>query len=84
MWVFGTGPFNHGTIRRRTELAGAPLPSISGTILGNGHESEPRIHALESEHVFPLSDAPAPAPPIPAAFQGITGAAALSDKTLVH
>ena len=27
-WVFGTGPFSRGTIRKQTELAGEPLPTI--------------------------------------------------------
>jgi hypothetical protein len=84
LWVFGAGPFSRGTIRRRTELAGEPLPSLTATFFGDHRDLEPRPHDIASEHVFPLDTSPPPAAPIPAGFLGITGAAALSNKQLVR
>ncbi|HEY2909591.1 MAG TPA: DUF6655 family protein [Gemmataceae bacterium] len=85
-WVFGAGPFSHGTIRKRTELAGEPLPTFPLTIFGT--PDKPLAPAATSQEQFFPVGGPAPLSPlppvIPASILGITGNAALIDRPLVH
>ena len=82
-WVFGAGPFSRGTIRRRTELAGEPLPTFPLTLYS---QREPEVSPTgpSREQFFPTSAALPLPPPIPAAILGITGNAALSDRSVVR
>lgn len=82
-WVFGAGPFSRGTIRRRTELAGEPLPSIQSTIFGQPADAMKPAGPV-GEQYFPNYLAAPPPPPIPAAVLGVTGAAVLADKPVVR
>lgn len=60
LWVLGAGPFSQGSIRKRPELAGEPLPTISDLLrmspssLTSTNLSEPRY--------FAGYDLPAPSP----------------------
>jgi hypothetical protein len=76
MWLFGAGPFSRGSIRKRTELAGEPLPSIQTTLLGKSGQEPPPIQPL-SEQYYPNYQAPPPPPVVPAGLMGVTGAAPL-------
>lgn len=84
-WVFGAGPFSHGTIRKRTELAGEPLPTFPVTIFGSA-DKPVATAATSQEQFFPVSATSSvpPPPPIPASIVGITGNAALIGRPLVH
>lgn len=86
-WVFGTGPFTHGTIRKHTELAGEPLPTFPLTFFKQpGVIVDPETGPVR-EQFFPTSDTDAntpPPPPIPAAIRAATGAAALADRPVVR
>ena len=81
-WVLGAGPFSRGSIRRRTELAGQPLPSIPSTLFktADGHVQ----HGPSSEQFFDGHAASPPPPPIPGGVQGVTGAAIFADKPVVR
>jgi hypothetical protein len=80
-WVFGTGPFSRGTIRKRTELAGEPLPTIPSPF----HASEKAApKGPTAEQFYPNYLAPVPPPVIPAGILGVTGAAALADRPVVR
>ena len=81
-WVFGTGPFSRGTIRKRTELAGEPLPTISVPFAGG--KPHPSHEGPSFEQFYPNYMVPAPPPVIPAGMLGITGAAALVDRPVVR
>lgn len=81
-WVFGAGPFSRGTIRRRTELAGAPLPTIPTTFFG-GTPTD-RSGGPLGEQYFPNVQTPPPPPVIPAGLLGVTGAAALGETPVVR
>jgi hypothetical protein len=81
-WVFGTGPFSTGTIRKHTELAGEPLPTIPSPFHFGDKPAPPP--GPSSEQFYPNYLLPAAAPVVPAGLQGVTGAAALADKPLVH
>jgi len=81
-WVFGTGPFSRGSIRKRTELAGEPLPTFPTTIFGSTGEAI--VTNPLGEQYFPNSQVPAPPPVIPAGLLGVTGAAALGDKPVIR
>jgi len=82
-WVFGAGPFSRGTIRNRTELAGAPLPTFPLTLFAQpGVEPSPEGPAREQ--FFPTSTTAAPQLPIPAAILGITGNPILAERQTVH
>ena len=82
VWVFGAGPFSRGSIRKRPELAGEPLPTIPVAIFG-GHQPNPQAGPL-GEQYFPNFQLPAPPPVIPAAMLGVTGGAALADKPVAR
>jgi hypothetical protein len=81
-WVFGTGPFSRGSIRKRTELAGEPLPTIP--IPFHPGQKPPVTTGPTAEQYFPNYQAPVPPAPIPASLLGITGAAALGDRHVVR
>ncbi|MBA4189851.1 MAG: hypothetical protein C0467_17855 [Planctomycetaceae bacterium] len=81
-WVFGAGPFSRGSIRKRTELAGEPLPTFPTTIFG-GTTPVAASNAL-SEQYFPHASAPPAPPAIPSGLLGITGAAILAEKPVVR
>lgn len=81
-WVFGAGPFSRGSIRRRTELAGEPLPQIS-TIFGS--ETDPPPPNPLGEQYFPYYvNTPVPPPTIPGGLLGVTGAAAIGSKPVAR
>jgi hypothetical protein len=80
-WVFGAGPFSRGTIRKRTELAGEPLPTIPTDLFGT--EKPPPRDPL-GEQFFPNYAAPAPPPVVPAGLLGVTGVAPLGDKPVAR
>jgi len=81
-WVFGTGPFSTGTIRKHTELAGEPLPTIPTPFhFGDKSPSPPEATA---EQFYPNYLAPVPPPVIPAGLLGVTGAAAIGDRPVVR
>lgn len=84
-WVFGTGPFSRGTIRKRTELAGEPLPTFPLTLFhepGKGDEWANTIPPSR-EQFFPTNTT-LPPPPIPGGLLGVTGAAAVGDRPVVR
>jgi hypothetical protein len=81
-WVFGTGPFSRGTIRKHTELAGEPLPTIP-TPFHFGEKPAP-VSGPTTEQFYPNYLAPAPPPVIPAGMLGVTGAAAVADRPIVR
>jgi len=85
-WVLGAGPFTRGSIRRRTELAGEPLPTISIPRVFGGHPTQTALPPSGplGEQFFPNYQAPVPPPPIPAALMGVMGAAALAEKPVVR
>lgn len=82
-WLFGAGPFSRGSIRRRTELAGEPLPSLPGSLLGGNTPTEPAKGAI-GEQYFPGYKSPPPPPAVPAGMLGVTGAAAVGEKPVVR
>lgn len=81
-WVFGAGPFTRGSIRKRTELAGEPLPTFPTTIFGGSPQPAP-ANPL-GEQYFPNAQTPAPMPVVPAGLLGVTGAAVVADKPVVR
>jgi hypothetical protein len=83
-WVFGTGPFSRGSIRKRTELAGEPLPTIPIPIPFHAGQKPAVPTGPTAEQFFPNYQAPVPPPPIPASLLGVTGAAALGDRPVVR
>ncbi len=82
-WLFGAGPFSRGSIRKRTELAGEPLPTIPPALFWGEPAAPPNIGPL-GEQFFPNHLAPPPPPPVPASLLGVTGAAALGDKPVAR
>jgi hypothetical protein len=80
-WVFGAGPFSRGSIRKRTELAGQPLPEIPTDIFGG---TTPIQRDPLGEQFFPNYAAPAPPPVVPAGLLGVTGAASVGDKPIAR
>lgn len=82
-WVFGAGPFSRGSIRRRTELAGAPLPTLP-TVLGGPKPPAPPPPGPGAEQYFPNYRDPPPPPFVPGAVLGVTGAAALGNRPVVR
>ena len=81
-WVFGAGPISRGSIRRRTELAGEPLPSLP-TVFG-GKAPEPPPPGPASEQFFPNYQVPPPPPVVPAGVLGVTGAAVVGEKPVAR
>src|SRR5262249_14381099 len=69
-WVLGAGPFSRGTIRRRTELAGEPLPTIPTTFFGGTPHD--RASGPLGEQYSPNVQTTPPPPVIPAGLLGIT------------
>ena len=82
-WVFGTGPFSRGSIRKRTELAGEPLPTIP-TPSFLSHSKPSSQMETTAEQFYPNYLAPVPPPVVPAGLLGITGAAALGDRPVAR
>ncbi len=89
-WVFGAGPFSRGSIRKRTELAGEPLPALPTTFFGTKifDTPLPEPHAEGEplgEQYFPSdADLNAAARVVPAALSGVIGTAPLVKATLVR
>jgi hypothetical protein len=84
LWLLGAGPFTHGTIRRRAELAGEPLPDIThpNDLFGK-KATQGQAHSADSagkEQVFPGSEVPAPPVPPPAVLGAVTGAPILAGR----
>jgi hypothetical protein len=82
-WLFGAGPFSRGTIRKRTELAGEPLPSIPTGLFGEDSPPAAPANPL-GEQFYPNYTDPTPPPPVPAGLLGVTGAAAVGTKPVVR
>jgi hypothetical protein len=82
-WVFGAGPFSRGSIRRRTELAGQPLPAIP-TIFGGSSPTGQYNTGPLGEQYFTNADAPPPPQAIPGSLAGVTGLAAIADKPVAR
>ena len=62
-WLFGAGPFSRGSIRRQTELAGEPLPTLPPLF---GHDQH-RASTPLGEQYYPSADNPPPRGPSPTA-----------------
>jgi len=60
LWVLGAGPFSQGSIRKRPELAGEPLPTISD-LLHMQPSPQDRTLMLGPRY-FPDHDQPVPSP----------------------
>lgn len=83
-WVFGAGPFSRGSIRKRTELAGEPLPTIPVPFT---HTPQPEVRQAGGplgEQYFPNYAMPAPPPVAPAGLLGVTGAPALGNAPVAR
>jgi hypothetical protein len=89
-WVIGAGPFNWGTIRKRTELAGQELPTIPlPTFNPLGEKDQPQQpeavgHPPGQWAVYPGSAVPPPPLPLPAGLTGVVGPAAVTDRPVVR
>jgi len=81
-WVFGAGPFSRGSIRKRTELAGEPLPTIPNPFQAG--QKPPPPSGPTAEQFYPNHQALPPPPVIPAGLLGVTGPAALGEKPVVR
>jgi hypothetical protein len=82
-WFLGAGPFSHGSIRKSTELAGEPLPTVP-SLFGVGTHGTPQTQSgLLTEQYFPNSQVPTQQV-IPAALLGVTGAPAVGEKPVVR
>ena len=86
-WLFGAGPYSRGSIRKRPELAGEPIPTFPLTLFrdpddGGGEKPSGPTH----EHFFPAGAAvPVPTPtPVPVGLMGVTGAAVVADRPVVR
>lgn len=77
-WVFGAGPFSRGTIRKRAELAGEPLPTFPLTFFREP-EVLPAPTSPTHEQFFPANVSRMP---VPSALSGVIGAAAVADQPL--
>jgi hypothetical protein len=80
-WVLGTGPFSRGTIRKHTELAGEPLPTIP-TPFGNNKEEAPA--GPSAEQFYPNYQLPGPPAVVPAGLMGVTGAAGVVHRPVAR
>ena len=87
-WLFGAGPFSHGSILRGTQLAGEPLPKIA---IPNpfGSEKPDDDFALkpilpQDPHAWVNADTPPPPQPLPAAIVGVTGMAGVIGHHLIR
>lgn len=67
-WVFGAGPFSQGSIRRRTELAGEPLPKLSMPFDATEPDATVKksIKPTPSPILPAVAETPAPAQVVPA------------------
>ena len=83
-WLFGAGPFSRGSIRKRTELAGEPLPTIPTTFFGGEGHPPPPVGGVLNEQYFPNSEAPPPPPVAPAGLMGVTGAAPFAETPVAR
>lgn len=83
-WVFGAGPFTRGTIRKRPELAGEPLPDITDPAELFGHKDKPMTHLPTAEQSFPNHDLPPPPKPLPNSIQALGGTAIVIDRVLLR
>jgi hypothetical protein len=87
-WVFGAGPFSRGSIRRRTELAGEPLPKLQIPFVTEGNIEEPAhlpIHSPAEAAEFTTNAAqPLPAQPVPFGIMALVGPAIIVDRPLIR
>ena len=60
LWVLGAGPFSQGSIRKRPELAGEPLPTISDLLHMQPLPQDKSV--LLGPRYFPNHDQPVPSP----------------------
>jgi hypothetical protein len=78
-WVFGAGPYSRGSIRRRDEFAGEPLPKLPMPFakVADRDPDEPVTTAAASDpekpRVWATSDVPSPRLPMPAGVLGVVG-----------
>jgi hypothetical protein len=84
-WVFGAGPFRRGSIRKRAELAGEPLPDLThpAELFGRKEGPDPAFTPT-SEQFFPNNAVPPPPLPLPAAAAGVGGGPIFAERTLVR
>lgn len=87
-WVFGAGPYSSGSIRRRDEFAGEPLPKLPMPFAKTADRDDEHpvtpAAAIDSEkpHVWATSDVPAPKLPMPMSVLGVTGGLAGDNPTI--
>lgn len=77
-WVFGAGPYSSGSIRRRDEFAGEPLPRLPLPFSKTGSDADEQVTPAtavdpEKPRVWNTSEVPAPKLPVPMGVLGITG-----------
>ena len=63
VWFFGTGPFQNGSIRRGTEFAGLPLPTLPLPSFRDDDEERPRSPVIPVTQAASWSE-PRPAPEV--------------------
>jgi hypothetical protein len=77
-WVFGAGPYSSGSIRRRDEFAGEPLPRLPLPFAKVDKDDDHPVAQAgavdpEKPKVWHTSDVPAPKLPMPMSVLGVTG-----------
>lgn len=92
-WVFGAGPISRGSIRRRTEIAGEPLPTLAPNPLPRTTTASlveaaagPPTEDVKpgQPHQWVNADAPPPPQPVPYGLMGLVGPAAVADRRLIQ
>ena len=88
-WVFGAGPFSRGSIRKSTELAGEPLPTLPPFPFAAPKDDPDTLgpslirQAGVDGRTWLNADAPRPPQPVPFGVLGLTGPAAVVDRPLI-
>lgn len=81
LWVFGAGPYSDGSIRKRPELAGQPIPTFPLTLFGQpGEADRDKSTGPSQEQFFPASASVPPPAAVPAGLLGVAGAAVVGDR----
>jgi hypothetical protein len=86
-WVFGAGPFSHGTILKETQLAGEPLPKLALPAMLTGEKPEepdpvPSI-PIQQAHAWQNADQKPPLQPVPAGLSAITGMTPIAGREVM-
>jgi hypothetical protein len=83
-WVFGAGPYSRGSIRKKPELVGQPLPTFPLTLFRQPADADHNgLTGPTEEHFFPAGAAMPSPPPVPFGLLGVAGAAAVGDRPVV-